>query len=66
MLAIPVFASAKSAGPNVSSGVRADVLGRVVEFQLYSGNESLPPAYQRILTIRGKINQDYVTINYSF
>jgi hypothetical protein len=40
-------------------------IGEPVEFQLYSGNESLPPPYQHVLIIRGKINGDNLAITYS-
>jgi hypothetical protein len=40
-------------------------IGAPVEFQLYSGNESLPPPYQHVLIIRGKINGDNLAITYS-
>jgi hypothetical protein len=37
----------------------------IVAFQIYQGNESLPPQYQHVQIIRGKIGKDNVAINYS-
>lgn len=41
-------------------------LGEIREFQLYDGNESLPPPYQRILIIRGRIEPDKIAVSYSY
>jgi hypothetical protein len=46
-------------------GAENSGIGEPVEFQLYSGNESLAPPYQHILIIRGKINGDNIAITYS-
>ncbi|HXG82453.1 MAG TPA: hypothetical protein VNI84_00370 [Pyrinomonadaceae bacterium] len=40
-------------------------IGEAVEFQLWSGNVSLPPQYQREQLIRGKINPNSVDIDFS-
>lgn len=40
-------------------------LGAVKEFQLWSGNVTLPPEYQKELIIRGKIDGESVSIDYS-
>lgn len=40
-------------------------LGEIREFQYYSGNESLPPPYQRVLIVRGVVNPPGVTVLYS-
>lgn len=37
----------------------------VVGFQIYEGNESLPPQYQHVKIIKGTIEKDSITINYS-
>lgn len=37
-----------------------------VAFQLYSGNESLPPQFQRIQIIRGRIGPKSIKVHYSF
>jgi hypothetical protein len=49
-------------GCGSSSGYQT--LTNPVEFQLYDGNPSLPPQYQRILEITGKVRVDNVEITY--
>lgn len=49
---------------NESNNVQPQKIGEPVEFQLYSGNESLPPEYQTVLIIRGKIEPDKILVNY--
>lgn len=65
-LTLTMVSCGKSSDPNKTSGAGAEELGRIVEFQLYSGNESLPPPAQQILIIRGKINDDVALISYSY
>lgn len=37
---------------------------KIVEFQIYDGNETLPPQYQKVKTIRGKIGADSISVQY--
>ena len=48
------------------AGLTGASVGKAVEFQLYSSNESLPPQYQRVTNIRGRINSSNVFVTYSF
>jgi len=38
---------------------------RLSEFQLYDGNETLPPEHQRVEIIRGAINNNKIDIHFS-
>src|SRR5512133_3930153 len=40
-------------------------IGEVREFQLYDGNESLPPPAQRAIVIRGRIDSGTIILEYS-
>jgi hypothetical protein len=57
---------AYSGDSNSRPAVSGDSVGQPVEFQLYSGNESLPPPYQQLLTIRGKIDASDIAVNYTY
>jgi hypothetical protein len=57
---------AKNPASNLSPAGGDESAGRPVAFQLYSGNETLPPPHQRVLTIRGRINASDVAVAYSF
>lgn len=46
-------------------GLSEPKMGEIKEFQLWSGNTSLPPQYQRLVVIKGKIEPQKIIIEYS-